>query len=104
MGTELYTQLMSSPCFSHDFRRTEFLKISYQNLRTKFHDFADLENCQLLPLYLSDHSNTLILANNQDRRAIIYNLRDNTATRTKFINEIQWFSSMVYVESLVSGI
>jgi len=113
--------LKDSLCFSHDFRRTEIiiwqmkivgveqpwtqlLKISYQNLRTKFHNFADLENCQLLPLHLSDHSDTLILANNQDRRAILYNLRDNTVTRTKFIDEIQWFSAMIYVESLVSGI
>jgi len=141
MGTEWYTQLMppsgfdemssvtppslcilkDSLCFSHDYRRTEFviwqmkiigveepwtqlLKISYQNLRTRYHDFADLKNCQLLPLLLSDHSNTLILANNQERRAIIYNLRDNTARRTRIIDEIKWFSVKVYVESLVSDI
>lgn len=89
----MYIILKDSLCFSHDFKRTEF------------HDYTDLENCQLLPLHLSDHSNTLIiLANHQDWRAILYNLRDNTATRTKFIDEIVWFSSMVYVESLVSGI
>ncbi|AES63644.1 F-box/kelch-repeat protein At3g23880 [Medicago truncatula] len=141
MGTESYTQLMppsgfdemssikppslcilkDSLCFSHDYRRTEFiiwqmkiigveepwtqlLKISYQNLRTRFHDFADLKNCQLLPLHLSDHNDTLILANNQEQRAILYNLRNNTAKRTRIIDEIQWFSAKVYVESLVSDI
>jgi len=141
MGTESYTQLMppcgfdemssvkppslcilkDSLCFSHDYRRTEFviwqmkiigveepwtqlLKISYQNLRTRFHDFADLENCQLLPLHLSDQNDTLILANNQEQRAILYNLRNNTAKRTRIIDEIQWFSAKVYVESLVSDI
>ncbi|RHN41625.1 putative F-box associated interaction domain-containing protein [Medicago truncatula] len=137
--TESYTQLMSpcafdemssikppslcilkdSLCFSHDYRRTEFiiwqmetfgveepwtqlLKISYQTLRTRFHDFADLKNCQLLPLHLSDHNDTLILANNQEQRAILYNLRDNTAKRTRIIDPIQWFSAKVFVESLVS--
>jgi len=141
LGTESYTQMMppsgfdemssvkppslcilkDSLCFSHDYRRTEFViwqmkiigveepwtqlfKISYQNLRTRYHDFADLENCQLLPLHLSIHNETLILANNQEQRAIIYNLRDNTAKRTRIIDEIQWFSAKVYVESLVSDI
>lgn len=141
MGTESYTQMMppsgfdemssvkppsvctlkDSLCFSHDYRRTEFIiwqmkiigveeswtqlfKISYQNLRTRYHDFADLENCQLLPLHLSYHNDTLILANNQEQRAILYNLRNNTAKRTRIIDEIQWFSAKVYVESLVSDI
>ncbi|RHN49283.1 putative F-box associated interaction domain-containing protein [Medicago truncatula] len=113
--------LKGSLCFSHDFKRTEFimwqmkifgveepwtqlLKISYQNLRTRFHDFADLEYCQLSPLHLYDQSDTRILANNQEQRAILYNLRDNTAKRTKIINEIHWFSAKVYVESFVSYI
>lgn len=113
--------LKDSLCFSHDNWRTEFivwqmkiigveepwtqlLKISYQNLRTRFHDFDDLENCQLLPLHLSDHNDTLILANNQEQRAILHNLRNKTAKRTRIINEIQWFSTKVYVESLVSDI
>ncbi|AES63639.1 F-box protein interaction domain protein [Medicago truncatula] len=98
MGTKSHTQLMppsgfdetssvkppsvcifkDSLCFSHDYRRTEFviwqmkiigveepwtqlLKISYQNLQTRYHDFADLKNFQLLPLHLSDHSDTLNL-------------------------------------------
>lgn len=141
MKTELYTQLMppsafdemssvmppslcilkDSLCFSHDFRRTEFiiwqmkiigveeswtqlLKISYQNIRTRFHDFADFKTCPLLPLHLSDHNDTLILANNLDERAILYNLRDNTAKRTRIINKIEWFSTRVYVESLVTNI
>jgi len=95
MKTELYTQLMppsafdemssvmppslcilkDSLCFSHDFRRTEFIiwqmkiigveeswtqliNFSYQNLRTRFHDFADFKTCPLLPLHLSDHNDT----------------------------------------------
>lgn len=113
--------LKDSLCFSHDVRRTELviwqmkiigvdeswtqlLKISYQILRTRYHAFDDLENCQLLPLHLSDHNDTLILANNQEQRAILYNLRNNTAKRTRIIHEIEWFFVKVYVESLVSDI
>ncbi|KEH26963.1 F-box protein interaction domain protein [Medicago truncatula] len=128
MGTELYMQMMPPSgfdeillVFSNDYKRTKFiiwkmktfrveepwtqlLKISCQNLRTRYHDFADLENCQLLPLHLSDHNYTLILANNQEQRAILYNLRNNTVKLARIIDEIQWFSTKVYVESLVSDI
>ncbi|AES70418.1 hypothetical protein MTR_3g055000 [Medicago truncatula] len=126
MGTELYTQLMppsgfdemssiklpylcilkDSFCFSHDYKRTEFIiwKMKTFGVEEAYHDFADLEKCQLLPLHLSEHNDTLILANNQEQRAILYNLRNNTAKRTRIIDEIQWFSAKVYVESLVSDI
>ena len=78
---------------------TQLLKISYQSLPSKCDEYS-----QWLPLHLSDHSNTLILANNEDREAILYNLKDKTAERIRILDEIQWFSAKVYVESLVSVI
>ncbi|AES70424.1 hypothetical protein MTR_3g055070 [Medicago truncatula] len=106
MGTELYTQLMppfgldemssiklpslcilkDSLCFSHDYKRTEFIIWKMKTFGVKeYHDFADLEKCQLLPLHLSDHNDTLILANNQEQRAILYNLRNNTANTSRHL-------------------
>ncbi|XP_058736935.1 F-box/kelch-repeat protein At3g23880-like [Vicia villosa] len=113
--------LMGCLCFSHDDRRTDFviwkmeefgvedswaqlLRISYQDLQSMHHDVVDLQYSQWLPLHLSDHANTLILANKQESQAILYNVRDNTAVRTRITDEIQWFSAKVHIESLFSDI
>ncbi|WJX76255.1 hypothetical protein P8452_59695 [Trifolium repens] len=113
--------LMDCLCFSNDYKRTDFViwkmevfgieeswtqlfKISYENLQSTHLDFVDLQYSQWLPLHLSDHGDTLILANKQERQAILYNLRDNRAVRTRITDDIQWFSAKVYVESLVSDI
>ncbi|XP_050896460.1 topless-related protein 2 [Lathyrus oleraceus] len=113
--------LMDCLCFSHDDKRTHFviwkmeefgveeswaqlLRISYQDLQSVHHDVVDLQYSQWLPLHLSDHANTLILANNQERQAILYNIRDNRAVRTRITDEIQWFSAKVHIESLFSDI
>lgn len=110
--------LMDCLCFCNDFKRSEFviwqmkifgveeswtqlLKISYQNLQ-RHHNFVDSQYSQWLPLHLSDHSGTLILVNNQERQAFLYNLRDNSVVRTRITDEIHWFSAKVYVESFVS--
>jgi len=140
LGTESYTQLMPPHgfiemsavepsicilkdclCFSHDYRRTEFviwqmkkfgveeswtqlLKISYQNLQSIDRDLIDLKYLQWFPLHLSDCGDTLILANDQERQAILYNLRLNKGKRSRIADEVQWFSAMIYVESLVCDI
>lgn len=108
-------------CFSHDDKRTdlviwkmeefgveeswtELLRISYQNLQSVHLDFVDLQYSQWLPLHLSDRDDTLILANKQERQAILYNLRDNSAVRTRISDKVEWFSAKVHVESLVSDI
>ena len=78
--------------------RIDYFKI-YHNL-----NFYGLTECgpPLLPLYLSTDGDTLILANSEDDRAIIYNRRDARVERIKTSNKLCWFSTMDYVESLVS--
>ena len=81
---------MDCLCFSNDYMRTHFviwkmeefvveeswiqlLKINYQNLKSMYFDVYDLQNSQFLPLHLSDHGDTLILANKEEKQAILYN-------------------------------
>jgi len=118
--------LLDCLCFSNDYKKTDFviwkmeefgveeswiqlIKISYQNL-----GFVDLELSKWLPLHLSDHGDTLILAKmlhdpdlpmsveKEERQAILYNLRDNRAVQTRITDKIKWFSVKAYVESFVS--
>jgi len=107
-------------CFSHDFKTTEFVvwqmkefgvqeswtqlfRIDYFKIYHNL-NFYGLTECgpPLLPLYLSTDGDTLILANSEDDRAIIYNWRDARVERIKISNKLCWFSTMDYVESLVS--
>jgi len=86
----LLSILMDCLCFSNDYMRTHFviwkmeefvveeswiqlLKINYQNLKSMYFDVYDLQNSQFLPLHLSDHGDTLILANKEEKQAILYN-------------------------------
>ncbi|CAI8614943.1 unnamed protein product [Vicia faba] len=109
--------LMNHICFSYHFKNTHFviwrmmefgveeswtqiLKISYESLNIQSY-FMD-RRFYLMPLYLSENSETLVLAHNLEDQAIIYNIRDNTAQRTRITNKISWFSIKNYVESLVS--
>ena len=121
--------LMDCLCFSHDFKGTEFViwqmkefgvqeswtqlfRIDYFNLEMynipinydMNFDAEFIECCTppLLPLYLSKNDDTLILANYEDDRAIIYNRRDKRAKRITISNKLCWFSAMDYVESLIS--
>ncbi|XP_058761272.1 F-box/kelch-repeat protein At3g23880-like [Vicia villosa] len=112
--------LMNCLCFSHDFKRTEFViwkmkdfgiqeswtqlfRIEYLKI---YHDFNLYKGSEfgtpLLPLHLSRNGDTLILANCEDDRAIIYNRRDKGVERIRISNKLCWFSTMDYVESLVS--
>jgi F-box interacting protein len=105
--------LMDCLCYCHDFKEnyfviwqmkefgvqeswTQFLKISYHNLEIYF----DFRHLYLLPLCLS--GDTLILTNDQDRQAILYNWKDNRVERTKITNRTWWSSVKGYVESLFS--
>ena len=101
-------------CFSHDFQQThmviwkmkkfgaeeswtQFFKISYDNLQI-YDNFNDLK-FPLLPLCLSEKSDTLVLTSNLESQVILYNWRYNKVQR---INELGWFNDKSYVESLVS--
>jgi len=123
------TVLMDCLCFSHRFKEThfvlwmmmeygvqeswtQFLKISFQDLQIDYGISDSLDygsQLYLYPLYLSESDNTLIMASNQqgydgyDNHAIIYNWRDKTVEQiTSVDNEILWFHTKDYVESLVS--
>ena len=114
-------------CFSHDFKRTEFViwqmkefgsqeswtplfRIEYINLQMHnlpINDNLDLLgymecNIPLLPLYLSKNGDTLILTNDEEEGVIIYNQKDKRVEKTRISNEICWSSAFDYVESLVS--
>jgi hypothetical protein len=56
----------------------------------------------LFPLCFYENSDTLVLAWDRGKQAILYNLRDNTAEKTGYTNYFRWFGSKEYVESLVS--
>nr|XP_004491718.1 F-box/kelch-repeat protein At3g23880-like [Cicer arietinum] len=122
------TALMDCLCFSYSFKGTyfvlwkmiefgvqeswiQFLKISYQNLQIDYgiSNWLDVEydsQLFLFPLCLSESSDTLIMASNQEiylyAEAIIYNWSDNRVARTRFNDEILWFFAKDYTESLVS--
>ncbi|MCH85619.1 F-box family protein [Trifolium medium] len=80
----------------------QFLKISYQNLRSLMsYDYQSL----LFPVCLSENGdNTLILVwGTSNEEAILCSLRDNSVKKSrKFTNEIRWYLAKDYVESLVS--
>ncbi|RHN56341.1 putative F-box domain-containing protein [Medicago truncatula] len=111
--------LMDCLCFAHHLRThfviwkmtqfgvekswSRFLKISYQDLQIdiRFNEKMIYHPLLLSPLCLSENGDKLILANNHEDQAIIYNIRDNRVELTRIINSIQWFLSKNYVESLV---
>lgn len=123
--------LMDRLCFSHHLKEThfviwqmmefgveqswtQFLKISFQNLRID-HGISDSlaygSQLFLLPLCVSESTNTLIMASNQEgyidywghsQHAILYNWRENKVEQIATNNRIMWFDTKDYVESLVS--
>ncbi|XP_058741152.1 F-box/kelch-repeat protein At3g23880-like [Vicia villosa] len=103
--------LMDSLCFSYEKESeifiwqmtkfgdekswSHFLKFSYHNVGIDYkfgHPFI---------LHISEDGDTLLLANNQQDSAILYNWRNNIAKKTRINNKICWFSIRNYVESLV---
>ncbi|XP_045809916.1 F-box/kelch-repeat protein At3g23880-like [Trifolium pratense] len=104
--------LMDSLCFCHDFNGTnfiiwqmkefgvqeswiQFLKISYQDLPIVYNVCSRLP---LFPLCLSENGDTLVLAWDRGKQAILY----NTAEKTGYTDNCKWYGSKEYVESLVS--
>lgn len=81
---------------------TQFVKISYQNLQVNTFGWSVMYlRLFLFPLCFSENGDTLILASNKEKQAILYNLRDGTATRTSVTDNIKWYISEDYVESFV---
>jgi len=64
---------------------TPFLKINYHNLQVNY-DYSDDDcikyNFKFVPLFLSKDGDTLIMCNNHEMEAIIYNWRNNRVERT----------------------
>jgi hypothetical protein len=102
-------------CFYHDFKRThfiiwqmrefgvedswtQFLKISYLNLQIISPSYKLYSS--LFPLCLSEKNDTLLLTNNYESKAILYNWRENIARRID--KPLQFTYGKDYVESLVS--
>ncbi|XP_058768907.1 F-box/kelch-repeat protein At3g23880-like [Vicia villosa] len=112
------SMLRNCLCFFYKFKRTHFVlwqmtqfgveeswtqlfKISYENLQVE-HFLCDFyRRLSLYPLYISENGATLILANDREDQALIYNSRDNRVERRRITNEIDWRLSESYVESLV---
>jgi hypothetical protein len=101
---------MNCLCFCHDFEKTHFViwqmkdfgvqeswiqlfKISYEH----FYIWMNL-----LPLYLSDNGDTLVLANVKHKKAFIYSRRDYKVEKIEINKHIKWSQAKGYVESLVS--
>ncbi|GAU18258.1 hypothetical protein TSUD_176000 [Trifolium subterraneum] len=110
--------LMESLCFYHDFNETDFVvwkmtefgdgdswvqifKFSYSKIRMNYRLGPRLP-IKLSPLHLSKDGETLIMANNLQDQAILYNRRTNKAKKTRINKKIRWFLITDYVESLVS--
>jgi len=100
-------------CFSYDYKQTHFViwemkefgvedswtrlfKISYDNLQ--IYDHLNDSEFHLFPLFLSEKTGALLLTNDLESQAILYNWRYNKVER---VNK-PWFNNMNYVESLVS--
>ncbi|KAL5060394.1 hypothetical protein RYX36_031998 [Vicia faba] len=112
--------LMNHICFSYHFKKThlviwrmiefgveeswtQFFKISYESLNIHSYFMGRrFYLMPLVPLYLSENGETLVLVHSLEGQAILYNTIDNTAQRTRITNKISWFSIKNYVESLAS--
>jgi hypothetical protein len=122
MRSKILVVLMDCRCFCHDLEETnlviwqmkdfgvqeswiQLFKISYQIFYSCYKYRGTGYICQwlkLVPLCLSKNGDTLILANHEDKKAFIYNCRDNKAEQIRLANETWWLDAMSYVESLVS--
>ncbi|XP_004517282.1 F-box/kelch-repeat protein At3g23880-like [Cicer arietinum] len=100
MGTHLVIWKMTE--FGNEQSWTQFIRIRFQDLQVE-EEFGDsiYHRLFLIPLFLSENGDTLILASNIEEQAIIYHLRDNRVRRTKVTNDVMWLISKDYVESLV---
>jgi F-box interacting protein len=102
--------LMDCLCFCHDFEKTQFViwQMKDFGVQDSWIQLFKISNedfymMDLLPLYLSENGDTLILANIKCNESfIIYNCRDNKVEKIENANHIKWSQAKGYVESLVS--
>jgi len=87
--------------FGNENSWTQFLKFRYQDIQL-YPETGRSVLFRITPLHLSENGDTLVLANNQNDRAILFNRRTNKARKTRMNNNISWLSIHDYVESLVS--
>jgi hypothetical protein len=80
---------------------TQFLKFSYQSVGMNKEIGGEIY-LFLTPLHLSRDGDTLVLAINRERRAILYSRRTKRSRKTNINEKIDWFSIKDYVESLVT--
>jgi F-box interacting protein len=80
---------------------TQFLKFSYQSIGMNNEIVSEIY-LFLTPLHLSRDCDTLVLAINRERRAILYSRRTKRSRKTNINEKIDWFSIKDYVESLVT--
>jgi F-box interacting protein len=106
--------LMDCLCFCHDFEKTHFViwqmkdfgvqeswiqlfNISYE------HFYTWMISLDLLPLYLSDNGDTLVLTNVEHSEVLfIYNRKNNKVEQVGNDDHIKWSMAKDFVESLVS--
>jgi hypothetical protein len=101
MGTEFVIWQMK--VFGVQDSWTQLFRIEYVNLQLHNIAITDDMECKipLLPLYVSNNGDTLILTSDEEKGVIIYNRRDKRVERTRISNNICWPSTFDYVESLV---
>ncbi|RHN77099.1 hypothetical protein MtrunA17_Chr1g0151121 [Medicago truncatula] len=110
-------------CFSYSYRQTNFciwqmkkfgVEDSWTQLfKFSYHDLLiDHDDFRLVPLFLSEDGDSLILQSSLESQTILYNRRDNRAKRTEIIASrtaannrtsgyVYWDFAKDYVESLV---
>jgi len=78
---------------------TQLFRIDYFNLQ--MHNLSSIRRGipLLLPLYLSENGDTLILTYHGEDEAVIYNQRENRVKKVGIFDKLCRFS---YVESLIS--
>ncbi|RHN59032.1 hypothetical protein MtrunA17_Chr4g0008891 [Medicago truncatula] len=104
--------LMDFLCFCLDYEETHFViiwqmkdfgvheswiqlfKISYNN----FLSIMELKWFNLSPLYLSGNGDTLILTNDVDNEAFLYNCIDNTVKKIVITNDLVWWQATHHIE------
>ena len=104
--------LRESLCFCHDFEKTHLMiwqmkdfgvqESWIQLFKINYNKFFPSFKLDLLPLYLSDNGDTLLLANSQeDKWTVVYNCAGDRAVRIGRSKGMMWSEAQYYVESLV---
>ncbi|XP_058732193.1 F-box/kelch-repeat protein At3g23880-like [Vicia villosa] len=109
---------MNFLCFCRGFERNHFViwkmqdfgvqeswvqlfKISYQNFYSTIGDLFDIQQLEMLPVYLSKNSHTLILTKKHKEPAFICDCRDDRVERIRITDTIGLLWAKDHIESLV---